>query len=189
MPTPQPPADAAPKDGDTAPTPPAPQPFAFSINGSQTTDFAAVQAHIASLETLNTELAKFRTDTLEAQRVEFVKGLATANKIGANQIDAFNKFAKGLSDEQYADWAGTFEAAPAQSLLQNHGSQTPADASPDAGSGDDKPADPLAVPKGVIRQLHAAKVSAEQIKRTAQYSQIVTAEKDFDLAAFLRSAK
>lgn len=188
MPTPQPPTGEK-KDDDKGVTPPAAQPFAFTINGTQTTDFAAVQAYIAGIETTNTELANFRTQTLESQRVDFVKGLAGENKIGANQIDEFTEFAKGLTDEQYEKWTATFGKAQPQSLFQNHGSETPAGANPDDKSGQDAQADPLAVPKGVLVALHRANVPVDKIKRSAQYSQVVTAEKGFDLAAFLRSAK
>lgn len=173
------------KAGEFAGAPTPQPPFAFTINGSATTDFAAVQAYVTSLETENASLAEFRANTLKTQREDFVKGLAKDNKIGADQIDAFNAFAAGLDDAQFTAWSGTFASAQPQPILQNHGSQTPAGTDPNAGSGQEPEVEEFARHKGVIRGLHRARISADKIKRTAEYKALVAADKDFDLDAFL----
>lgn len=115
---------AAPQQGGTpatapaasqhgAPTAPA-QPFVFSVNGASVSDVAAVQAHITSLE-------KFRSDTQEANRKNFVTALVTANKIPAPKQDSYEKFALGLSPEQYESWTATFEDVSGPALLGLHG--------------------------------------------------------------------
>jgi hypothetical protein len=199
LPKPTPPAPAPANGPGTAPAPapaaddnaqfsgaPTPQPnFAFSINGTATTDFAAVQAHVTELETANKALTEFQANTLKTQREDFVKGLAAENKIGADQIDAFNAFAAGLDAAQFTAWSGTFSNAAPQAILQNHGSQTPVGTDANANSGQEPQVEEFARHKGVIRGLHRARISADKIKRTAEYKALVQADKDFDLDAFL----
>jgi hypothetical protein len=173
LPTPQPPAGtpAAPAPAP-APAPsgehsaPTPQPhFAFTINGSATTDFSAVQAYVNSLESENKTLTEFRANAVKAAREDFVKGLAKDNKIGANQIDEFNKFAASIDD-------ATFAAVPAGT-------------DPNAGAGQAPETEAYAKEKGVLRALFRANISKDKIKRTADYATLVSKDKDFDLDAFL----
>jgi hypothetical protein len=90
-----------PPPGSNPPPPPAPaglhfraavggpeQPVVFSINGQQTSDFMAVQNHIAVLE-------KFQADAVEAG---FVKGGATRTPFGKNQ---YLRSARGVKFESY----------------------------------------------------------------------------------------
>ena len=63
-----------------APPAVAPAPHVFKIGGKDTTDFAAVQAHIASLEASNTELTQFQNETKSAGRNAFVDSLGAGDK-------------------------------------------------------------------------------------------------------------
>lgn len=85
----------------------------FRINGTPTMDFAAVQAHIESLEA-------FANETREANRKAFVEGLAAAHKIAATQVESLTAHALSLSDEQYAHFTAAYEAAPSLSLFGQH---------------------------------------------------------------------
>lgn len=125
---PAPAAPAAPANHAAPPAaPPAPQqqavqtppsaPHSFTIAGQQTTDFAAVQAHIGRLET-------FQSETMEAGRKSFVSGLAGNKLILASQIEATEKFALGLTEDQYKAWMGTFENAVPNSALGQHSAGT-----------------------------------------------------------------
>lgn len=96
-----------------APAAPA-QPFVFSVAGGNTSDFAAVQAHITSLE-------GFQAETVKANRENFVKALCASNKLPVTKQDSYSKFALGLTAEQYADWTGTFDDVEVPALLGNHG--------------------------------------------------------------------
>jgi ATP-dependent Clp endopeptidase proteolytic subunit ClpP len=109
----QPPAPAA----QAQPAAPVAQdPFKFTMNGSEITDFAAVQAHINSLET-------FRTETIEAGRKAFVAALAKDGKImaSAENLTATEEFALSLSSEQFDKWKASMSAAPTSPLFQSHG--------------------------------------------------------------------
>lgn len=90
------------------------QSFQFSVNGQPTTDFAAVQAHITTLEA-----------TIEhgrEQQVEgFVQALADEGKILATQIDSLTGFAKSLDEGQYSAWAGQYGDMPKLPLFGHHG--------------------------------------------------------------------
>lgn len=110
---PTPPAPTPPAPTPPAPAPPAPAPTAtFNVNGQQTQDFAAVQTHIAALET-------FRRETLHAARTNFVADLAKNNRIAATQVESMTAHAISLNDEQWDGFKKTWENAPANSLLGN----------------------------------------------------------------------
>jgi hypothetical protein len=96
-----------------APAAPA-QPFVFSVNGANTSDFAAVQAHITQLEA-------FRSDTQESNRKNFVKALVASNKLPAPKQESYEKFALGLSPDQYTAWTETFDDMEVPALLGQHG--------------------------------------------------------------------
>jgi ATP-dependent protease ClpP protease subunit len=125
---PQPPAPTAQAPAAPAPAAPAPAPAAapvqqptaatqtFMVNGVEVTDFAAVQAHIAGLET-------FKKEAIEQHRKDFVKQLATDGKIlaSADNITATENFALSLSPEQFENWKATQVAAQKNPLFQQHG--------------------------------------------------------------------
>lgn len=195
LPKPTPPAPAPATGPNTPPAEdktgefagaPTPQPqFAFTINGTATTDFAAVQAYVSELETANKALTEFQTNAVKTQREDFVKALAAENKIGAEQIDEFNAFVGPLDQATYDRWSATYKTAQPQPILQNHGSQVPAGTDPNAGAGQAPEVEEFARHKGVIRGLYRARISTEKIKKTAEYKALVQADKDFDLDAFL----
>lgn len=86
----------------------------FSVNGQPTSDFAAVQAHITTLEG---KLHHARESSIEA----FVKGLADEGKILATQMDSLTGFAKSLDESQYSAWAEQYGQMPSMSLFGDHG--------------------------------------------------------------------
>lgn len=141
-----------------APTPPV---HKFSINGVETTDFAAVQAHITTLE-------QFRTETVETGRKNFVSGLAASNKILASAVPGLEEFALSLSDEQYKKWVGSFENAPAAQVLGNHSNGvTNPEGTPQTEA--DKQVE---IDKGIIAQHKAAGMAQDVLEKTASYSRL-----------------
>jgi hypothetical protein len=86
----------------------------FSINGSPTNDFAAVQRHISNLESVLGEVR-------EQSRKDFVSSLASTNRIAATQVDAMTAHALSLTDDQYAAFSAMYEAAPEVPLFSMHG--------------------------------------------------------------------
>lgn len=169
----------------TAPQAPAPVPAApveFSIGGSRTTDYAAVQQYISALEQQNANYAQAAAERAQADRAAFVNGLVTENKLGAPQLDGTLAFAKALSDEQFESWKATFAAAPVNPLFQEHGptggqtSQTPAaPAKPE----DQEYANNVAI----VERLSKAGVSPERIKAGASYAKVIAKNPAFQLPA------
>lgn len=100
----------------------------FRVNGQTVADYAAVQAHIDTLET-------FRRDTMQTARREFVSGLARDNKIGAPQIESLTAHALGLSDAQWDAFRVAYDVAPQVPLFGQHangGGGTPSPSATDA---------------------------------------------------------
>lgn len=183
-------------DGDAAPaapaapaTPPAPEtgsepankvtmtgPHAqpsFTMQGQQTTDFQAVQNRLDMLE-------NFRIETLKQAKIDFVKQLATENKIGAPQIDSLTEYAQGLDDEGYAKWKATWDAAaPLQMLAGKHGgTEVTNDSQTAAGDKSDNKIETL---KAVIRQHQLINMAPEKIKQTPTYKDLLELDPTFKL--------
>jgi hypothetical protein len=161
---------AAPAPALLGVTPPA---QVYSVNGSQVTDPAAVQAHITSLE-------MFRAETVEAGRKSFVSGLAAANKILASQVEGLEAFATSLTPDQFTAWSKTFDAAPVQPALANHAAGVT-----NPGNAAQQPVDEKAMKLDTAREIVAnhrrAAMPAEQIKQTKSYKALVAAGETPDL--------
>ena len=136
--------------------------FAFRVNGQSTDDPLVAQRHIDTLES-------FRTETTKVNRERFVDDLAKANKIGAQQIDAFKAHVVELTDEGFASFAKLHEAAPTHPLLQQHGlEQNP------AGGGDGTPTrqtlqEQFEIERDTVDQLKKSGMTDEQVKKTSAY--------------------
>lgn len=89
------------------------------INGQRVTDWSAVQNHIASLENAQRE-------SESVHRENFIKKLATENKIPASQIDSLTELVNGTDDrpgmtaEQFAAFSASYESLAPSSLFTGH---------------------------------------------------------------------
>lgn len=92
------------------------QPHTFRINGLDSVDPAAVQAHIDTLET-------FQRDTVTVTREAFVAKLAAENKITAGQVESFTKHVGSLTPDQYEEFTKAWESAAPSHVLGEHGTQ------------------------------------------------------------------
>src|ERR1035437_7786830 len=115
-----------------------PQVATFRINSVPTTDVATIQSYIDELEKrtvsagplkfrFGTEeiqdpgevqkhidvLQQFHADLVVSERAEFVKKLATENKLAAPQIDSETAFVQTLSADQFATYRKARDEAPA----------------------------------------------------------------------------
>lgn len=138
------------------------QPAQFMINGQATADVGAVQAHITTLE-------NFRSETLDGARVEFVTALVKGGKILAPQQEQMTKFAKGLTDEQFASWKTAMDAAPTMSVLGQHGATT--DHSKQGNGATDGTGE-LAQAQAIVRMHELAGKTDDFIKTTPSYQTI-----------------
>ncbi len=130
--TPAAPAAPAVPAAPAAPATPVAQHSAPAVSvklfGRDVTDLGEIQRHIDTLE-------QFQADTRKQARVDFVNGLATANKILAGQVEATAAFAQTLTDEQYSAWCGTWSAAgtvPGLGEVHGQSATTEAPAAADA---------------------------------------------------------
>jgi hypothetical protein len=158
-----------------------PAPFNFSVGGRQTTDFAAVQAHIDQLETRNANLEAVQTEQRNATRTAFAKGLVASGKILPIKEDDTVKFCLGLSDEMFASYQSQFEGAPAAPVMGQFGlSQAPAPGSQQgvAPSEQDKK---IADLKDQVQMHRASGLPAETIKNFNSYKELVTLVPTFSL--------
>lgn len=145
---------------DAKPAAGTPAVHTFSLNGTATTDFAAVQAHVASLE-------KFAADTRDANRAEFVSKLADANKIAHAQVESLKAHALTLNDDQFAAFKASYDAAPVLSLFDRHAAGV-TNPNGDAKPGDDE----KSILEGSIRQHRLAGMPEDQIKQTKSYQRL-----------------
>lgn len=159
------PTSAAPPAAPTPPTPQASAPHAFMVNGAEVTDFSAVQAHIASLES-------FRSETIEAGRKDFVKKLVDDGKLSASaeNVSATEAFALSLTGEQFTNWKATMEAAPSNALFGQHGvaggQQKPAN------SGDTARQERISVLQDIVQGHRDSGVPEDKIVTKASYKEL-----------------
>lgn len=156
----------APNNVTQLPAPPAPPALhEFSVNGAAVTDFAAVQAHIASLE-------EFRRETTENGRKDFVTGLAAANKILAPQVEQLTEFALDLNDKQFSAWKASWDAAPASSLTSNHTTDDGQPQNPPEGQQDAVKAQQIADAEQTVAMHRAAGMPEATIEKTESYKRL-----------------
>lgn len=149
-------------------------PQSFSVNGVAVTDPVAIQNHILSLE-------QFQSDTVEANRRNFVTALASGSspKISATQIEGLTAFALKLTPEQYLEWTKTYDVAPAQTALGQHG-QTVSNPDNSSQSVDPK-ANEISVWEDIVRRHRNAGTPVDTIKATASYKKLVAAGRTVEL--------
>jgi ATP-dependent protease ClpP protease subunit len=177
--SPELPAEEAPAQGGQAPAEqqsenqPSGEPenkagaLSFVMNGQKVTDPRAVQAHIESLEA-------FKRDTGVANRRDFVKNLARSNKISAAQIDSLTAYALGLpTDEAFASWTGTWDAAPSNPAFAQH---VASGSSNHAGDDGQQTAleQELATAEGIVDSLKKSGMSQEKIELTPSWQKLKT---------------
>lgn len=170
----QTPVAASPPTLTVATTPPEPAvlttlqhtaPHAFKVYGSDQQDYAAVQAHIDTLE-------KFRNESIENARKDFVTGLSKDNKILAPQVDALQSFALSLNNDQFSAWKASWDAAPANSLTSAH---TVGDGQPQNSPGTpatDKLADEIKICEQTVAMHRASGLSEASIEKTDSYKRL-----------------
>lgn len=169
----------------------AQRPSTFRINGVDTTDHAAVQAHIAALEarpgpatfrvngaeiadaavvqTHIDALEEFRQTSRDAGRKSFVEQLVKDGKIVASVQETFSNLALTMTDEQFTQFKAGYENAPKLPLLQNHGKPANQTSKDPAGDGS---VSERAILEEAIRMHRNAGLSDEEIEKTKTYKKL-----------------
>ena len=173
------PTPPAPPSADHSKEPAKPT-FEFSVGGSKTTDFAAVQKHIDGLETQVKDLKNFQKETIEVGKKDFVNGLVKSNKITAAQEEAYLNYAMSLDDKQYGAWKALEESKPAMSIMGHQAAGF--SGSPDEAHEIDEKAARIEVLKGTVAQ-HGMnpRMTSEKIKETDSYKELVSLDPSFTL--------
>jgi hypothetical protein len=168
-------APAASTSQHAAPAAPA-QPFKFSVNGSETTDFAAVQAHITSLEA-------FRTETTKTNRENFVTALGAANKIPATQLDKFKAHVGSMTTEQFTAFQELYGDMEVPALLAQHA--TPASneggSSPAQHTAAQGQATEITILRERVAMHKGAGASKATIEKTESYKRLVALDPSYTL--------
>lgn len=141
----------------------------FRVSGNETTDVAFVQSHIETLETLV-------TDAADSARREFVSKLAAEKKIVAAQVAPMQEMVVEMSTKQYDSFVKSYEAAPALGILQEHGTGANESGSkPAGGTGSERgPLDGQELLEAQIKQHKLAGLTDEQITKTKAYQRLQT---------------
>lgn len=165
-PAPAPPAPDGGGGGETPPASPSTHGapgtvHTFRVNGTPTNDFAAVQAHIDSLETVLREHG-------EQSRRDFVNELASSGRIAATQVESMANHALSLNDEQYKSFSEMWSAAPTAPLFQQHGQGTVTN--PDGTPG---PSEIDTLRERVLMHRRSG-MTDEKIKETESYKRLMS---------------
>lgn len=142
--------------------PAAPAPHSFSVAGQPVTDYAAVQAHINTLE-------QFRNETIENGRKNFVKGLVSSNRILASQEDELAEFALELNDAQFKKWSESYSKAPSLPHLENHGSGTSNHNGTGGKSAEDEQ---IETDKEIVKQHQLAGMPKDALEKTPSFGRL-----------------
>lgn len=158
-----------------APAAPA-QPQVFTVNGQPTSDFAVVQAHIASLEA-------FRTETTKANRENFVTALAAQNKIPAPQLDAYKKHVGDLTPEQYESFRALHGDMEVPALLGQHAAPASNEggAAPAAQHAAEGTASEIVILKERVGIHKAAGTAPKTIQAMDSYKRLIELDPSFKL--------
>lgn len=169
--TPGTPAQQAPAQPTMDPAQFARANFTFTVNGQQTNDFSAVQAHITTLETAASE-AK------DSNRKAFIKGLSEGKtpKIMASAIESIEKFALPLDDDGWAAFTKSYETAPAVAAVSQHATGQVNQTGTAPVGGTPPKDDSLDIAAGIVKQHARGGMAAEKIKATASYKKLHAAD-------------
>jgi hypothetical protein len=165
--------------------------FVFSVNGQQTTDFAAVQAHITGLEAQNASFAAAAAEAKTVNRQAFIKGLAegATPRILASQIPAIEGYALNLPDEAWGQFVKAHEAMPSlPSVSQHTATQTvggqqvnPQGNSPVATQS--APLDEVTKLAGIVEHHRISGMAPAKIKETQSYKRLFAVKPDHEILA------
>lgn len=155
---------------------PAAVPFSFSLFGTVSSDFAAVQAHITRLESEKTLNDQFKKEQATAARDNFVAGLAAGDtpKILQGQVEGMKAHVQTLDDSQFAAFKTIYDGLPGIGVLQQHGNSNGTGNPIIAGAGtkDEKGERISVLTEMVDRHRLAGVMSEEQITKTNSYVEL-----------------
>jgi len=145
------------------------------LSGNQLQAFMQAQAHIDGLE-------QYRTEQIQANREDFVKGLAEGQNptILASQIPSLTEAALEMSDSAFAKWSAVFKAsspssstAPPQQLFQQHGQPQGGTNQPQQQAADELQ-DQIDVQEAIVADHRRSGRTQEQLEKMGSYQKLQT---------------
>lgn len=155
-------------------------PHVFKINGQDSSDYAAVQAHIAGLEQRNSVLETAHKEQFEAGKSAFVKGLVKDNKLSAASEESTLEYAKDLDEDQFSAWKKMMEALPVMSITGAQGAGF--SQSHEQVVQGDTVKERIVDLKGIVSMHQSGGMSPDHIMETATYKELVKLDPNFSLA-------
>jgi hypothetical protein len=171
-------APAVPQNFQQAPA----TPFQFKIAGKETSDYAAVQAHIAGLESRNESLEAAQKEQFQASKAAFVKSLVADNKLAAPSQESTLEYAKDLDEAQFASWKKMMEGMPVIGVVGQQGAGF--SQSHEQVQQGDQTQDRASALKGIISLHQSGGMTREQILETETYKELVSIDKTYSLPKF-----
>lgn len=142
------------------------QPFTFKMNGTETQDFAAIQAHVEVLET-------FRTESIQSARTGYVEQLAAQGKITNPQKESFSNLALGMSQEQFELFKAGYDAAPGKSgIFGTVPTFSGGGATPPAPSGDNPVQAKIDILRETVASHQRSGMSLDELKTKPSYIEL-----------------
>ncbi|UYL87035.1 capsid maturation protease [Gordonia phage Hollow] len=176
-------APAAPAVPQNFQQPAAPAtPFQFKIAGKDTSDYAAVQAHIATLESRNETLETAQREQFQASKAAFVKSLVDTNKLAAPSLDDTLDYAKDLDETQFAAWKKMMDGLPVIGITGQQGAGF--SQSHEQVQQGDQTQDKIDSLKGIISMHQSGGMSRDAIIETATYKELIQLDKTYTLPTF-----
>ena len=144
----------------------------FRIGDTETSDFAAVQAHIDAQAAELATLREFQTSTVKNERTGFVEALADANKILATQKDVFSNMALKMSPDEFTAFRDSFGESGPHRMLGNYAAQQQTAPAPGTLQADaqTQAADQDAIDAAQVRMHAAVASSPEEVEAIAGYT-------------------
>lgn len=162
-----------------ATAPPLATPVSFRVNGAETTDFAAVQAHVVKLEndvvSFAARIEAFETaDTERAAqfKTDFVNSLVNDGKIVEAQREALETSIAAMNDDAFEATQKVYEAAPRVTILEKHGDAT---SNEDGLTNQSEPSE-LETAQEIVKQHRRAGMSEDFIKKTSAFKRMTELE-------------
>lgn len=141
------------------------------INGKLETDWAVINRHFAQQETVMREQR-------EANRRNFIEGLAADKKIAASQITSLLELVNGtdtrpaFTDEQYAAFVASYESAPVSSMFEDHATQTDPQQMQNGPTSVANKEQRIKDLEGIVAMHSRSGMSPEQVKNTKSYIEL-----------------
>jgi hypothetical protein len=136
-----------------------PAAVSFRIDGRDTSDHAAVQRHIETLET-------FRTEAIKAGRSSFVTSLSENGQIMATQVDSMTALVQTMTEAQFNAFKDTYKDVPKSGLFEKHGQHDPGESQTNPVN------EQIQVLEDTVQNLYRSGMKPESVEKTDSFKRL-----------------